>query len=429
MSLKNKIGQQILVSLISPVIGLYYASKSRNRKFIVFSGTLFMGLVGSSFMYTPGSDGSTHLEAVKRHYMDMSLVQFISDTASLLILQPVEGSNDLYKHLLSYLAGGVFGIPELLHFFAGLVLGYFYTKSVLIVLEDKPKRKNTWLLLALIALFLIIRSVSSLNSIRMWTGMWVFFYGSYSYIKRGDIKYLWVVFLAALIHFSYLLYAIPLVLAVVLKRRKLLVAGLYIASFFVSVNFDAAYGLVQSTGLYENKMGNIVDQEELERRAAQAEGRKKKVNFYKSIGPTVYSNYSIVFLSFVLLFLYLKKIKNVVHLEFLIAGGLIILALANISTSFSPSVSGRGTTIAATFLTAAAIQVVLLRDKLRFSGGLKKLINLSFAGFFISAIPYLLFNISYAINSVSVFIMVFPFSSWFLGDTDLSIRDAIGDII
>lgn len=430
MSLKTKIGQQLLLSMISPVIGLYYAFKSNNHRFIVFSGTLFMGLVGSAFMYTPGSDGHSHLEVVKAYYMDMSLIQFISDTGSLLILQPVEGSNDVYKHLLSYLAGGIFGIPELLHFFAALVLGYFYTKSVLIVLEDKPKHKKPWLLLALIALFLIIRSISALNSIRMWTGMWVFFYGSYAYVKRGNVKYLWVVFLATLIHFSYLLYAIPLVMAILLKRQKLLIAGLYVTSFFVTINFDIASGLVQSTGLYEVKAkSNVISKEELERRAAQSAGNEQKANFYKELGPTVYANYSIVFLSFVLLFFYLRKITDIVHLEFLIAGGLIILALSNVSSSVSPSVSGRGSTIAATFLTAAAIQVLLLSDWLRLSGSVKKFINFSFAGFFISAIPYLLFHISYAINSVSVFIIAFPLSSWFLGDSDFSIRDAIGDII
>jgi hypothetical protein len=429
MSLKTKIGQQLLLSMISPVIGLIYAFKSRNHKFIVFSGTLFMGLVGSAFMYNPGSDGLSHLDEVKKHYMDMSLLQFISDTGSLLILQPVESSNDLYIHFLSYLAGGVFGIPELLHFFAGLILGYFYTKSVLIVLEDRFERKKTWLLLALIALFLIIRSVSALNSIRMWTGMWVFFYGSYSYIKRGDVKYLLVVFLATLIHFSYLLYAIPLVMAVVLKRRKLLVAGLYIASFFISVNFDTASGLVESTGLYENKTGYVLSQERIEEHEAKADDNRQNANFYKALGPLIYTNYSIVFLSFVLLFLYLRKNNDVVHLEFLIAGGLIILALANISSSSSPMVSGRATAIAATFLTAAAIQVVFLENKLRFNSGLKKLINISFAGFLISAIPFLLFHISYAIGSVSIFIIVFPFSSWLLGDIDLSIREAIGDII
>jgi hypothetical protein len=142
MNVKRKIGQQLLISTISPVFGLLLAFKSSSERFIVFSGTLFMGLVGSVFMYLPGSDGHTHLQAVERYYLDMSLGQFLADAGSLLLLQPVEGSKDMYKHLLSFLAGGVFGIPELLHFFGGLILGYFYTKSVLIVLEEKPRHKT-----------------------------------------------------------------------------------------------------------------------------------------------------------------------------------------------------------------------------------------------------------------------------------------------
>lgn len=429
MNSRSKVAWQLLLSLITPVIGLIYAFKSRSHSFIVFSGTLFMGLVGSTFIYRPGSDGYTHLEVVKNHYLDMSFFQFISDSTSLLMLQPVEGSKDLYKHILSYVSGSILGTPEMLHFFAGLVLGYFFTKSVLLVLETKPKHKVSILLLSFIALFLIIRSISALNSIRMWTAMWVFFYGAYAYVKRGKTKYLWVVLLAALIHFSYLLYAVPLAAALVLKRRKLLIAILFVSSFFGTINYNTATKFIQSAGVYESNIGvNIIDQEERQRRAAQAKASNKSSNFYKEYGPYVYGNYSIVFLSFILLFLYLRQINNA-QLEFLIAGGLLILALANMSGAVSPSVSGRGITIAATFLTAAAIQVISLMNSSQFSTNTKNLINFSFYAFFISSMPHLLFHISYAINSISAFIVILPIISWILGYSDFSIREAIGDII
>jgi hypothetical protein len=279
-------------------------------------------------------------------------------------------------------------------------------------------------LVAFIALFLTIRSVSALNSIRMWTAMWVFFYGAYAYIKRGGVKYLWVVFLAVFIHFSYLLYSVPLVMAFVLKRRKLLIAALYVASLFVNVGFEGVRNLTQSVGLYEAQVNvNVLSEEALERRADEAALGYQKANFYKEFGPTIYANYSTVFLAFVLLFLYLRRIDHCPHLEFLIAGGLLLLALSNISAAFSPSISGRGITIAGTFLTAAAIQVLSLSAKRHFSKGTKRLVNLSFAAFFISAIPHLLFHVSYAINSASFFIITLPVFSWVIGEDDLSIRD------
>ncbi|WP_020536129.1 EpsG family protein [Lewinella cohaerens] len=427
--LKNKIVYQFLLSFISPVLAIYIAIKSVNEKFIVFSGTFLMGLVGSNFIYLPGTDGYAHLTKGYVFYLDMSFSQFIQDSIKLLLFQPVETSSDIYKHLLSYLASSIFGVPELLHLFAGLILGYFFTKSVLLVLENKPKQKSSILLLAFITLFLIVRSVSALNSIRMWSAMWVFFYGAYAYIKRGKVKYLWVVVLAAFIHFSYLLYSIPLFMAFVLKRRKLLISTLFVLSFFVNVNYEQAKSIVQLTGLYEQKAkSTVISEKTIDERAAEGAISLEKTNFYKRLGPVMYSSFSLVLLSFVLLFVYLKKLNNV-HLDFLIAGGLLLFALSNISASFSPSVSGRGVTIAGTFLTAAAIQLLFLKRELVFTRITNSIINFSFSVFLISSIPNLLFNISYAMNSVSVFFIGLPAISWVMGDQDSSVRDFIAFFI
>ena len=86
-----------------------------------------------------------------------------------------EGTTDFYLHILSFIAGSVFNIPELLHVLAGIVLGYFYTKSVLLIIGDNLQQKKNYILMGLIVLLLLIKSISALNSIRMWTGMWVLF--------------------------------------------------------------------------------------------------------------------------------------------------------------------------------------------------------------------------------------------------------------
>jgi ABC-type uncharacterized transport system permease subunit len=126
--------------------------------------------------------------------------------------------------------------------------------------------------------------------------------------------------------------------------------------------------------------------------------------------------------------LYLKK-TNVEYLDFLIAGGLLILSLSNLAETTSPSVHGRGYTIAATFLTAAAIQVLFHKKALQLSKFRSKLIKSSFPVFILSSIPFLLFHISYALNSISAFSIVLPFSSWFIGDKDFSVRDFIVSFI
>jgi hypothetical protein len=376
----------------------------------------------------PGSDGHTHLEDVKRHYMDMSFVEFMSGFWDLLTFQRIQASTDLYKHIISYLAGGVLRTPELIHLFGGLLLGYFFTKSVLLVLENLPKHKKGILLVAFIAFFLIVRSVSALNSLRMWTAMWVFFYGSFAYIKRKDTKYLWIIGLSIFIHFSYLLYVVPLVGAILLRRKKLIIIGLFIASFFVNVGFQQASGLIGSAGIYQDKLeSNVIDQDEIDRRGNQSKG-KESGNFYKEFGPYIYNNFSILLLSFILVIIYYKN-DGIEYLNFLIAGGLLLLALSNLAETTSPSIHGRGYTIAATFLTAAAIQILSLSKKLKLRGLKPKVFEVSFFTFLLSSFPHALFHISYALNTISAFVLCLPFLSWISGNDDFSIRDFIAFIL
>lgn len=422
-------GYHILLMFISPFWGLIQLFKMKNKAYIIYMGTLFFGFLGSLFVYIKGTDGHTHLEDVKRYYVDMTFFEFLEGTIKLLTFQSIETSTDLYKHIISFLAGGFFQIPELIHVFGGLLLGYFFTKSVLLVLEDKPKQKLGILLLSFIALFLIVRSVSALNSLRMWTGMWVFFYGAYAYAKKKEIKYLWIIALAVFVHFSYLLFAFPLAAAIVLRKRRKLVVGIFIASFVINVGFQQVFGLVESTGLYQDKLKyTVIDQDMQDKRASEASKKEGTANFYKEFGTFIYNNFSILLLSFVLVVVYLKK-TNIEYLDFLIAGGLLILTLSNLAETTSPSIHGRGYTIAATFLTAAAIQILILKKKLLISKFRHRLIMISFPVFLVSAIPHLLFNISYALNTISAFSIVLPFVSWFIGDDDFSVRDLIAFII
>lgn len=417
--------QHLVLAMFSPALALYVAIRSRSTSFIVFAGTLFMAFVGSTFIYAEGSDGHSHLMDVYRSYLDMSLVAFFEDLGSLLLLQPTDNATDVYKHIISYLAGGVFGVPELIHVFGGLLLGYFFTKSVLLVLEEKPQGKLGILLIGFIGFFLINRSISALNSLRMWTAMWVFFYGALAYMKKGNLKFLFTVGLSFLIHFSYLLFVIPIVAAVLLEKRKLIVLGLFVASFFINVGYNQISSLVGSTGLYEDKADSVViDEAEKERRTQQREEKGGSVNFYKALGPYVFKSFSTILLALTLAFVYIKG-KNPIYLNFLIASALLLLALSNLASVASQAVNGRGYTIASIFLIAATIVVISLKNKLFKSGELPMSYQLSFTVFLLSTVPYVLFQLSYALNTCSIFIFSMPLASWILGGDDFSIKDFI----
>ncbi|MDO9551548.1 hypothetical protein [Rhodonellum sp.] len=420
MTYKNLIKNQILLSLISPALAIYTVFNCKDERFIVFSGTLFFGFLGSVFIYAPGTDGYSHLQSVKLHYLDMSLDDFFVKTYEILTFQSTEVSTDMYKHVLAFLAGSVFGIPELLHVFSGLILGYFFTKSVLLVIENKSRSKEGALLLGFIALFLIVRSISALNSVRMWTGMWVFFYGSYGYIVTKNKRFLLIVFLSTVIHFSYFLYIIPVVFAYFLRSRKILISFIYILSFSANISFMSVSGLIPDLELLNNKQKYTnIDPDNIEE--SEDDLTTSKGNFYKKYGPAIYNNYSMVLLSF-LLIIFLNNKNSDDNLIFLISAGLLLLALSNY-IGFNPAASGRGKTIGATFLVAGALNVLINYQDYNLVGFQNRMVKLALWIFLISAIPYFLFNIAYAFGTISFNIFGAPFVSWMAGEDDLSIRD------
>jgi hypothetical protein len=186
---KEHNGYLFLLLFLSPFLSLFKILKLKNNKDITFFGTLFFGMIGSLYIYSNGNDGFTHRSLVERNYSGMSISEFLSQSYDILTFNAGEGTTDFYLHILSFIAGSVFNIPELLHVLAGLVLGYFYTKSVLLIIGDNLQQKKNYILMGLIVLLLLIKSITALNSIRMWTGMWVLFYGTYGWAKTKNIKY------------------------------------------------------------------------------------------------------------------------------------------------------------------------------------------------------------------------------------------------
>jgi len=381
---------------------------------------MFFGIAGSLYVYIPGNDGATHLLNIERFYSDMRLSEFFQKSWEILQFKSVSGATDIYIHTLSYLSGSVFEIPELLHVFAGLVLGYFYTKSALLLFRNKPMGRLGVITIALMALFLIYRSLTALNSIRMWTAMWVLFFGSYSWFITKKKKYLLVALLSVFFHFSYAIIILPLVVGYLLKKRKLIIVGIYIISFSFSLNFVTIEPYIPALPLLEQKIKyNLKTDNE-----SAIEREKPKENFYKRWGEKVYGEYSIVGLSFILLLFYLKANADD-KLIFLLTSGMILYTFSNI-IDFSPSLSGRSQTVGSVYILAAAIYLVFTLSRYSLSRLQKTLFNAGLGSFLISSIPVVLFQISYILNTFSVFIILMPFASWILGDIDFTIREAVG---
>ncbi|AWG23043.1 hypothetical protein FFWV33_16690 [Flavobacterium faecale] len=422
-------GYLILLFLFSPILGLFKLLKLKNEKDITFFGTFFFGLVGSVFVYIVGTDGHSHLMKAKEFYLDMSLVEFFKKSYEILTFNSTEGSTDIYLHCISFISASLLQTPELIHVFAGLVFGYFFTKSVLLILKNNLDIKKTYILVGFIILLLIIRSIGALNSIRMWTGMWVLFYGTYSWATTKKRKYILVILFSVLVHFSYALILLPVTAAYILQKNKKILVALYIVSFFTTVGFSFVKAYIPQSDLIEKKQNTYAvdsdqDVKRYEKNSINAKKESENSNFYKASGETNYLNYSIVGLSIILIFFYLKK-ESDRNLIFLVAVGIGVYAFSNL-VAFSPSLQGRTKMIAATFILAAAIHLQLTLKKYNLKIKSIKRLNTALLFFLISSIPMFLFQLSYILQSFSFFLLFLPQVSWLLGDGDYSIRGVIG---
>lgn len=429
---KTQKGYLLLLFLISPFLGLINLFRIKEEKVIVSFGTLFFGLVGSVFVYIKGTDGNTHLINATNFYADMSLSDFFIKSYEVMTFSSTEGSTDLYLHVISFLSSSVLQSPSLIHVFSGFVLGYFFTKSVLLLLKDNLITKKSYVLIGFIILFLSIKSIGALNSIRMWTAMWILFYGAYSYAIKKEVKYLYVIGFSIIVHFSYAIILIPIVISYLIQKKKRLLAIVYVISFFTTFGFSSFQDYIPKLDLLEEKQKyTVIDSDKKAKLFKETEynsiASRENLNFYKASGETNYLNYSIVGLSFLLLLFYLPR-KMDTNFNFLISLGVGLYTFANLVT-FSPALQGRSKTIASTFILAAAIHLLLTIKDYYISKKNKRFMNFGFVLFLISSIPMFLFQISDIMYNISFFVLLFPQISWFLGDNDFSIRQAIGFFI
>ena len=422
-------GYLIFLFLLSPFLGVIELFKIKHEKTLIGFGTLFFGLVGSVFVYVKGTDGYSHLMNAKLEYLNMSFSDFLKQSYNILTFTANEGAADMYIHTLSYLSASVLQIPELIHVFAGFILGYFFTKSVLLVLKGNLRTKKDFILIGFIILFMFIKSIEALNSVRMWTGMWLMFYGSYGWTVYKKKTYLYIILFSILVHISYVIVLFPIIVSFLFKNFKKTIIIFYIFSFFNTLSFSFIEPVLPKSDLFESKQNvYAIDKDDkvmrFEEMRANYKSQLNQSNFYKAFGPSIYTNYSIVFLSFLLSFFYLKETTDN-NFKFLIATGIVMFALSNL-INFVPELQSRLKIIASTFILAAAIYLQLTIKDYYLTTKNKRFMKFGFVLFLISSIPMFLFQISDIMFNISFFLLLFPQISWFLGDNDFSIRHAIG---
>jgi hypothetical protein len=150
------------------------------------------------------------------------------------------------------------------------IFGFFYLKSVNL-LHNRYQEKPGINAKIIMAFFIILLPITNINSVRMWTAAWIFFYGAYYVILFRDARYLLITLGASLVHWSFLSANVILIVYYFAGNRNFVYLPLAILSFvlpkiiaptFQTVSIALGGALQGRFNMYSNE-GYVLERQEL----------------------------------------------------------------------------------------------------------------------------------------------------------------------
>ncbi|MCH8534619.1 MAG: EpsG family protein [Flavobacteriaceae bacterium] len=305
------------------------------------------------------------------------------------------GYTDLYQPLLTFLVSVFTDDPKYLFALFGLVLGYFFSKNIFIVLYAIKSNKNKFAFLLVILLAFVIHIGSGINGVRMWTGAHIFIYGTLSYFLHNNRKGLIVCLLSIFVHFSLLLPVLILfgLVATNFKFSLKLAYIIFLASFvFAEANFSLGRDLVQNLpGVYDERASSYVS-EAVENQILTKGYRER--HWSKNISDYSLKALSLIFAS--ILFFYRRKLIQSNGIKHLFLFGVLFFSLTNYF-SLIPSI-GRYLKIALFLILVVYIISYINNKEIR-----KPIYNLAILPFLVG---YLIFQLRVFLDYPSLWLII-----------------------
>ena len=415
---KADIGIMIL-TLVSPVIAFFLSLKlswNQRKWTLIFIITIF----GSILQFPEHADSARYIKKVNNHYVGLSFNDFSDELLNAVTFRPdLKESADIYIHLVSYLIGGVLGLPRLFFMVIAFVYGYFYVSALSKILVYDKHTKKPFVFNALVLLLIIYCGIDSMQSVRTWTGMWILFNGVLGYFQTKKTKYLWLMLCAPLVHFAYFGMALPAYLVVFINRLSPKVFILaYILSFFVSIASGGIINQISRTELGERKVQGYYNE------SLDLMDQGKGV-WYLRYGKRLAMNWGCNALAFTLIICgFYKKRMNYLEAS-LFTTGILMATVANLTT-FIPAFYNRLMINSGLYILAVVV-LLLVRGVLLSKNGFsltvrKAMIWISVLIFF----PKIVYTIANYLYYFSIYVFAFPFIGWWSADSNVSIREVIG---
>lgn len=336
---KDKLFYGLVLLLISPVMGLYASIRNFRFKESRLIMILFFAIFGMTMIVQEGKDAKVHEEYFLNSYVGKDFKTFIEESKNIISFKPNANqltNDDLYLHVVSFLAAKISSYPSVLFLIVSFIYGIFYVRGLNIVYQSVNHHKN-FIFIILLFLFIFWKSLEGINSIRNWTAAWIFFNGAFSYFQTKEKKFLFLVLVSPMVHFAYIVITLPFFVVLILGNWPKLYTAILIISFFLSIeNVSSIKQYLFLTELGSQKVGYLSEEatnDYLREGGAEAFHAKYYLVAVK-LALSIIFYYAILFLG------YLKKKKHNYLMLSLASLGILMVAFSNFVT-FLPVLNKR----------------------------------------------------------------------------------------
>lgn len=326
-----------IIYIIYPLVPFIFAIKNYSiKKYRIFIYVFFL-FYAYTFLPIPNSDGSRYKQVFEATQF-YSFNSYCNDIGAVVTGNSI--NTDFYHLTIHYLAKLISNDSRIFFLISGSIYFFVFLKLLSIIWQLVENKNTKYFISFFLGCCFIYNLCAGINGIRFPLAFMVFSLGALKLLVTKEKKYIFVAFLAILIHFAFIysfLFLIPIYLLNFSVKPWILYVLLIIVlsfSYLFSSFIESKLGLLGSTTA-ESKFSGYTGEGFLEKRA----NNKESWNWY--IGFNLYSVYFFSFISFFLTRLKFYKIKFDSLSNKLFVFSAVMLVHSILSGSVVDSVSNR----------------------------------------------------------------------------------------
>ncbi len=228
---KSPKSYHLIFFFLQPVFTLLYYLKNFRKpqaKNVMWLFTIFYSFTFSISQENSSSDIVRYAKEVSfLHYLDL-------DINGIFTYYQNSGEIDILRTSLAFLVSYFTSNGFYLIIIFGLIYGYFFSRNMWYILDRLEGKTKLITKVLLICLFLVI-PIWNLNGFRFWTASHVFLYGLLPFLlEKKKTRLIWCFITPFIIHFSFLIVLIPLLIYMLLGSKLKLYYIFFLMSLVVS---------------------------------------------------------------------------------------------------------------------------------------------------------------------------------------------------